>query len=412
MLDNVASAREFQCPLSEKIGLLKSSLRRRIADADISCEFSVMDGLREFPFETSNWPPFLADLAPQGWVISLFLLICIIAYCVGFLVKRGTRTIGRKIYGSKVDFQGSSWDLSAPVIQLLVFLLVFTVGAELFGFDFGDKLLGFWPRALAALIIVAGAVFFATWINRSLRSYGKRAHLRNKVDDTLIEFTASVIRYAVLGVAMMMALTQFGFAPGSIIAIVGAAGLAIALALQDTLKAVAAGFMIAAFRPFRIGDWVQLGSHEGEVAEITPFTTSINEVDNKRVVITNDRVWGDAIVNHTKLVARRLDLYFEVHYDTDLDHALRVLRSIAVDHDRILRKADTWVGVHELLSWSISLRLRAWVPSREFVQVRSDITKTVKETFSREGIEIPYPHQVEYFKEGLNLKTRATEADD
>lgn len=211
---------------------------------------------------------------------------------------------------------------------------------------------------------------------------------------------------------MMAAMTQFGFAPGSLIAIVGAAGLAIALALQDTLKAVAAGFMLAAFRPFKIGDWVQIGDREGEVYEITPFNTAIKQVDNKVVLLTNDRVWGDAIVNHTKMPRRRLNLFFGVHYDTDLDRALDVLKEIANKHILVQQKTDTWVGVHELGDWAITLRLRAWVPAREFVQVRADITKSVKQTFDRVGIEIPYPHQVELVKEGISLKTGDPETAD
>lgn len=386
-----------------RIGRCRSSYNMRTRD---------MRDWTAIPFETSNWPPLLADLAPQGWLAALFLFILVGAYFIGYLAKRIVRLFGRRAYDSDEEFVGSSWDLSGPVIQLLVFLLAFTGAAELVGFDFSESLVGFWPRALAGLVIIAGAVMLATWINRSLRAYGERAHSRNKMDDTLVGFSASIIRYVILGIAILMAMTQFGFAPGSLIAIVGAVGLAIALALQDTLKAVAAGFMIAAFRPFRIGDWVQVGGFEGEIAEITPFTTAINQVDNKRVLLTNDKVWGDAILNHTRLARRRLDLYFDVHYDTDLDQALDVVKSIAQDHDRVAVKHETWVGIHKLGDWSIQIRLRAWVPAREFVQVRADITKTVKQTFDKVGIEIPYPHQVEIVKEGLALKLHHPDSGD
>ena len=346
----------------------------------------------------------LAEAAPQLWWLVLILGLTIAAYLIGFIAKRLVRFIGRKSYASESDFHGSSWDLAAPVIQVLAFLLAFTGGAEMLGFDFGQQLTGFWPRALAGIAIIAGAVLLSTWINRSLRSYGQRAHFRNKVDDTLIGFSASIIRYTILGIAILMAVTQFGLAPGSLIAIVGAIGLAIALALQDTLKAVASGFMIAAFRPFRIGDWVQIGEHQGEVIEITPFTTTISQVDNKVVLLTNDKVWGDAILNHTKMARRRLDLYFDVHYDTDLDHALEVLASVAQAHARIVEKDQVWTGVHNLGDWAITLRLRAFVSTAEFIQVRADITKAVKQTFDAEGIEIPYPQQVEY--DGFRLQNR------
>lgn len=363
-----------------------------------------MKTLLTLPFDVSNWPSSFAQIAPQVWLGLILVSLLITSYFAGYLFKRFVRFFGRRTYKDQAQFTGSSWDLAAPLAQLLVFLAVFTGGAEVIGFDFGQALVNFWPKAIAGLIVIGGAVLLATWLNRSLRSYGERANARHKVDDTLINFSASIIRYVILGIAILMAMTQFGFAPGSLIAIVGAAGLAIALALQDTLKAVAAGFMLAAFRPFRIGDWVEIGEREGEVFDITPFNTAIKQVDNKVMLLTNDKVWGDAIINHTKMPRRRLNLYFGVHYDTDLDQALEVLSGIAKEHDRVMMKSDVWVGVDELGDWAITLRLRAWVPSREFVQVRSDITKSVKQTFDRVGIEIPYPHQVEMVKDGMHLK--------
>ena len=371
-----------------------------------------MPDLLSPPFDTSALPPMVAQVTPQAWMGLLLVVLSLVAYICGYAFKRFVRVFGRSTYKDPDLFTGSSWDLAAPVAQLLVFLAVFTGGAELIGFDFGQELVSFWPKAVAGLIIIGGAVLLATWLNRSLRGYSARANTRHKVDDTLINFSASIVRYVILGIAILMAMTQFGFAPGSLIAIVGAAGLAIALALQDTLKAVAAGFMIAAFRPFKIGDWVEIGEREGEVYEITPFNTAIKQVDNKVVLLTNDKVWGDAIVNHQKLTRRRLNLFFGVHYDTDLDQAERVLMEIANDHDRVLAKTETWVGVHELGDWAITLRLRAWVPTKEFVQVRADITKSVKQTFDKVGIEIPYPHQVEMVKDGISSLRIASEDED
>ena len=371
-----------------------------------------MTSFAEIPFNTEAWPDWLQSTAPQVWFIFVALTLGVAAYCVGYVAKRTVRAVGRRRYTNPEEFIGSSWDLAAPVVQLLVFLMAITSGAEAIGFTFADQLVGYWPKAFAGLIIVGAAVLLATWINNSLRSLAQRAHGKNRVDDTLISFAASMIRYAILGVAIIMAMIQFGFAPGSLIAVVGAVGLAIALALQDTLKAVAAGFMIAAFRPFRIGDWVRIGDEEGEVAQITPFNTAIKQVDNKVALYSNDQVWGNPIINFTRHVRRRLDLYFGVHYDTDLDRALIVLTTLANDHPQVALKSETWAGVHELGDWAITLRLRAWVPTKDFVQVRSDITKSVKQVFDKEGIEIPYPHQVEYVREGINLKRTAADADE
>ena len=363
-----------------------------------------MNSLATIPFPTDTWPEWLQSIAPQIWFVVVAFALGLSAYAIGYLAKRLVRGFGRRRYATDEQFVGSSWDLAAPVVQLLVFLLAVTGGSELIGFTFADQIVGYWPKAFAGLVIVVAAVLLASWINNSLRSLAQRAHGKNRVDDTLIGFAASMIRYAILGVAIIMAMIQFGFAPGSLIAVVGAVGLAIALALQDTLKAVAAGFMIAAFRPFRIGDWVRIADEEGEVSQITPFNTSIKQVDNKVVLYSNDQVWGNPIVNYTRNVKRRLDLYYGVHYDTDLDRALEVLRTLANDHPLVSLKSETWVGVHELGDWAITLRLRAWVPTKDFVQVRADLTKSVKQVFDREGIEIPYPHQVEYVREGLALK--------
>jgi small conductance mechanosensitive channel len=375
-------------------------------------QFEHMTSLAEMPFNTDALPDWAQSVAPQIWFVVVALGLGLASYFVAYLSKRLVRMIGRHRYSNEELFVGSSWDLAAPVVQLLVFLMAVTAGSEAIGFAFADNLVGYWPKALAGLVIVGAAVLLATWINNSLRSLAQRAHGKNRVDDTLISFAASMIRYAILGVAIIMAMIQFGFAPGSLIAIVGAVGLAIALALQDTLKAVAAGFMIAAFRPFRIGDWVRIADEEGEIAQITPFNTTIKQVDNKVVLYSNDQVWGSPIVNFTRHLQRRLDLYYGVHYDTDLDQALEVLKMIANDHALVAMKDETWVGVHELGDWAITLRLRAWVPTREFVQVRADITKSVKQEFDKAGIEIPYPHQVEYVREGLALKRPTEKADD
>ena len=357
-----------------------------------------MSSLTQLPFDIDGLPDWLQSSVPKFWIILLFVSLALLAYLLGYFAKHSVRRIGRRFYETEEQFIGSSWDLAGPLVQLLVFLFAVTGGSELIGFEFAHELSGYWPKTLAGLVIVGAAVLLATWVNNSLRSLARRANGRARVDDTLVGFAASIIRYVVLGVAILMAMTQFGFAPGSLIAIVGAVGLAIALALQDTLKAVAAGFMIAAFRPFRIGDWVQIENEEGEVTDITPFNTSIMQVDNKVVLYSNDRVWGNPIINFTKLPRRRLDLYFDVHYDTDLDRALSVLKDTANAHPLILMPNESWSGVHELKDWSVLLRLRAWVPARDFIQIRADILKSMKQAFDKEGIEIPYPHQVAFVR--------------
>ena len=153
------------------------------------------------PFDVSAWPPALAQIAPQVWIGLVFIVLLIVAYFSGAVFKGGVRAFGRRTYHDPERFVGSSWDLAAPVAQLLVFLAVFTGGAELLGFNFGEALVDFWPKAVAGLIIIGGAVLLASWLNKSLRAYGERANARHRVDDTLINFSASIIRYVILGIA-------------------------------------------------------------------------------------------------------------------------------------------------------------------------------------------------------------------
>ena len=153
--------------------------------------------------------------------------------------------------------------------------------------------------------------------------------------------------------------------------------------------------MLAVFRPFRIGDYVSVAGLDGTITNITPFTTSLRQIDNKIVSITNDKVWGDPLINFTAEEQRRLDLFFDVSYEDNLDHALKVLRDTVNAHEQVLQKDTTWTGVHELADWSVKLRLRAWVATSDVVDIRADLLRVVKLAFDREGISIPYPHQVQ-----------------
>ncbi|OYW88208.1 MAG: hypothetical protein B7Z22_02920, partial [Hyphomonas sp. 32-62-5] len=191
-----------------------------------------------------------------------------------------------------------------------------------------------------------------------------------------------------------------GFDTASLLAIVGAAGLAIALALQDTLKAVAAGVVIAIFRPYRIGDVVEIAGQTGTVADITPFTTVLNTLDNREIVVTNDKAWGDVIINITARSLRRLDLLFSIDYDDDPELAIRVIRGVLEADKRIRTEPPIWVNVVELASSSVDLRARAWVSTPDWWDTRCDVILRVKQAFDANGITIPYPHQVEIGKAG------------
>jgi small-conductance mechanosensitive channel len=344
--------------------------------------------------DTSTWPAWASAVWPDavkwGLVVASIALIWVIASLIKWLVLFG----GRRMTPKDQPSESTPWDLAASTARFFAFILLMPLPLGLAGYDWRSLVNERGPGAIAAVMILVIAFVLANTISRSLRRFGQRAHAHSGADDTLIAFSASLIKYIIFAVAIVFALSQLGFPAASLAAVLGAAGLAIGLALQDTLKAVAAGVMLAIFRPFRIGDYVGVADLEGTVTNITPFTTSLRQIDNKVVSITNDQVWGDPLINFTAESQRRLDLYFDVSYEDDLDHALKVLLDTANLHEHVLQKDTTWTGVHALADSSVKLRLRAWVATSDFVQIRADLFKAVKQAFDREGISIPFPHQV------------------
>ena len=344
--------------------------------------------------DTSGWPLWAAAIWPDtvkwGLVIASVGLIWLVASLVKFLIL----LTGRRLTPKDQPFEGTSWDLAASTGRFFGFILMMPLPLGLAGYDWQGLVEKHCPGAFAASVILVAAFVIANTLSRSLRRFGAKAHAHSGADDTLIAFSASLIKYIIFAVAIVFALSQLGFPAASLAAVLGAAGLAIGLALQDTLKSVAAGVMLAIFRPFRIGDYVSVAGLDGTITNITPFTTSLRQIDNKIVSITNDKVWGDPLINFTAEPQRRLDLFFDIAYETDLDHALKVLRETVNAHEHVLQKDTTWTGVHELADWSVKLRLRAWVATSDVVDIRADLLRIVKLSFDREGISIPYPHQV------------------
>jgi len=360
--------------------------------------------------DTTAWPGWIAaiwpDLVKWGLVLASVVLIWLISSALKWLIL----FIGRRLTPKDQQFEGTSWDLAASTARFFSFILMMPLPLGLAGNDWRSLIDEYGPGAFAATVILVIAFVAANSIARSLRRFGAKAHAHSGADDTLIAFSASLIKYIIFAVAIVFALSQVGFPATSLAAVLAAAGLAIALALQDTLKSAAAGVMLAIFRPFRIGDYVGVAGLEGTITNITPFTTSLRQIDNKVVSITNDKVWGDPLINFTAEQQRRVDLFFDISYDDDIDHALKVLLEVANAHDHVLQKSTTWTGVHALADWSVKLRLRAWVATSDFVQIRADLYKNVKQAFDREGITIPYPHQIEIQREDKPKKSPASVA--
>lgn len=365
--------------------------------------------LTQLNIDTSTWPVWLATSWPHMVKWSLVLGSVLLIWLLATAVKHIVRFTGKLMTPKDKDFEGSAWDLTASVARVFALILFCPLPLGLAGYDWRALVETRGPGAMAAVAILFFALMGANMISRSLRKFGEKAHTHAGADDTLIAFSASLIKYVIFAIAIVTALIQLGFPAASLAAVLGAAGLAIGLALQDTLKSVAAGVMLAVFRPFRIGDFVTLAGLDGEVTNITPFTTSLKQIDNKIVSITNDKVWGSPLINHTLQPFRRIDLSFGISYDDDIDKALQILRNAAENHPQVIGYMPIWAGVQSLDDWAVTLRLRAWVATPNNMQVRADLLKGIKQSLDKAGITIPFPTSTQYQAE---LPKREAQAED
>lgn len=248
-------------------------------------------------------------------------------------------------------------------------------------------------RGLLALLILWIGLKVARWLGRvTQRSVGKAPN----VDDTLAKFFGSLVRYAVMAIVAIAAIGQVGVQTASLVAIFGAAGLAIGLALQGTLSNIAAGVMLMLFRPFTNGDFVRVAGEEGVVADVNIFTTVLTTVDNIQVIIGNGDIFGSTIQNLTSLGVRRVDNDFGIDYEDDIDKAMKIITETAAKHPKVLTDpAAPWAKVVGLGDSSVNIQSRVWSKSEDYWDVMFDLNKAVKEAFDSDGITIPYPISVE-----------------
>lgn len=230
--------------------------------------------------------------------------------------------------------------------------------------------------------IVAGSVSAA--VRRLLER-------RTRVDMTLQRFFSSMVRYAILALVIIAVLAQFGVQTASVIALLGALGFAVGLALQGTLSHFAAGVMILLFRPFRIGDYVEVAGHSGTVKDLKLFTTELATPDNVQIIIPNGAVWGSSVVNYSFHAQRRVDFNIGIAYSDDIGRALDIVERVIGSDRRILREPAHQVVVGELADSSVNLIIRVWVEAGDYWNVKFDFTRQFKEAFDQGGISIPFP---------------------
>ncbi|MEO0878311.1 MAG: mechanosensitive ion channel domain-containing protein [Pseudomonadota bacterium] len=251
-----------------------------------------------------------------------------------------------------------------------------------------EKAIGYLPTVIGALFVLVVGLWLAGRLKRVVKAFFAR---NNRLDATLESFLSSLVYYAAVALVIVTTLGMFGVQTTSLAAIIGAAGLAIGLALQGTLGHVASGVMLLAFRPFSLGNYIQVAGHEGSVKAISLFTTELATADNKKVIIPNSEVWKDSIVNFSAYPTRRVDLTFGVSYGDDLSKVVSVVRAETQADDRIHRDPAPVIAVDSLGDSSVNIICRVWVDAANFLPVKWSLTQSVKERFDREGVAIPFP---------------------
>ncbi|RVU37804.1 mechanosensitive ion channel [Hwanghaeella grinnelliae] len=223
------------------------------------------------------------------------------------------------------------------------------------------------------------------------------------MDETLRYFLSTLVRYLVLAVTIVMVLERFGVQTASLIAVLGAAGLAIGLALQGTLSNLAAGVMLLFFRPFKIGDFVDAAGISGTVKLISLFTTEMATPDNVKIIVPNKQLWDTSIKNFSANATRRVDFLLGIGYGDDIDKAFKVIKEIIENDERCHKEPESQIVVGNLGDSSVDIIVRVWCKADDYWGLKFDLTKAFKQTFDKEGIEIPFPQRVVHMvKEGAN----------
>lgn len=250
--------------------------------------------------------------------------------------------------------------------------------------------------AVQALIFLIVGWFVAG----ALSGFVRRSLTRNpRFDETLAGFFASVVKWLVLAAVLIAVLQIFGFEATSLIAVLGAATLAIGLALQGTFADLAAGVMLIAFRPYKLGQYVDIGGTAGTIKDLNLFTTELVTPDNVQIIMPNGKAWGSIITNYSAHPTRRLDLSFGIDYGDDPEKAMSIISEIAAADSRVHDDPAPWVRVVNLGDSSVDLGVRLWCDAGDYWELKFEMTKRVKEAFDKNGVSIPYPHTVEIRKE-------------
>ena len=241
---------------------------------------------------------------------------------------------------------------------------------------------------VALAIFIVGR-WIAKWITRILR----RVMARAKLDEMLVHFLGNIVYMVLLLAVVMAALDHLGIQTTSLLAIFGAAGLAIGLALKDSLGNFSSGVMLILFRPFKVGDFIEAGGTSGVVEEVRMFATIIRTGDNREVIVPNGQIYGGTIINYSARETRRIDTVFGIGYNDGILKVKQIIADIMQQDERILADSAPAIALAELGDSSVNFNVRPWVKSGDYWPVRADLLEKVKLAFDANGISIPFPQR-------------------
>ncbi len=243
------------------------------------------------------------------------------------------------------------------------------------------------PKLITALLTLIVGWWIIGMIGRGLRKVADK----RGTDPTLKGYLVNIVKWTLKALLIVSVLGMMGIEMTSFIAILGAAGLAVGLALSGTLQNFASGVMILLFKPFKVGDYVEAGGHSGSVNQIQIFNTILKTPDNKTIIVPNNDIAGSSVVNYSTEDQRRVDMTFGIGYDDDIDKAQSVLQGLVDKDERILGDPAPFIAVTELADSSVNFSVKVWVQTADYWGVYNDMQGTVKKAFDAEGLSIPYP---------------------
>lgn len=253
-----------------------------------------------------------------------------------------------------------------------------------------QEIVGLYGLKIVAAIII---FIFGRWVAKIFRYVIRKVMLKGKVDETIVSFVGHLTYIAMLAFVIIAALGQLGIQTTSFIAVIGAAGLAIGLALQGSLSNFASGFLMIIFRPFKVGDKIDAAGVTGVVEEIQLFTTVLKTPDNKTIIIPNSKITEDNIVNYSAKGTMRVDMVMGIGYGDDIDKARTIIKDILNNNDKVLKEPELTIAVMELADSSVNFTVRPWAKTDDYWDVYFDVTEAVKKRFDAENINIPFPQR-------------------